>query len=328
MKRTFALLSMLFASAVFCSTAHAQTGNAQSTTVAAEAPQTQGRAVAASYANTQPIRIIVMGEDSDPNTIRRNHDIYKRTIAEMRRPMRKAHFDVMDEEIIAADLGFSLNERRPKLELVQTVKLANRSLNMNNRSRFLALFRVHVFSEKLDFAKQVMIRLDGEVYDLETGAFVDSFEIPETRFPVPVECNKLCMNEKAGEHARDMGGNLGEVLSRQLSVYVKSKSNFSASAVPGDSGMLSSYTLRIKGFKPSDLLKIVGAIREDFEGTRTLELEERNANERIYRFETHDLTVPLDESIGSLMIGAGFDIDTDISVSLVNQTLSIEMLGY
>lgn len=280
-------------------------------------------------ASAEPVRIIVMGEDSDPNTIRRSNDIYKRVIAELRRPLRKADFDIMDEEIIAADLGFAINDRRPKIELLQTVKLANRSLNLNNRSRFLALFRIHVFSETMSFAKQVSIRLDGELYDIETGAFVDSFEIPETRFPVPVDCNKLCMTEKAGTHARDMGGSLGQVLARELTIYVDNKSKVSSRADKvADTGLLNSYTLRVKGFKASDLLKIVGAIREDFEGTTALVLEERSENERIYRFETHATTVPLDESILTLMIGAGFDIDKDISVSLVNETLSVEMLGY
>ncbi len=285
--------------------------------------------MAGSAAQAQPVRIIVMGEDSDPATIRRGHDIFKRVIAELRRPMRKAEFDIMDEEIIATDLGFAVNERRPKLELLQTVKLANRSLNMNNRSRFLALFRIHVYSETLSFAKQVKVRLDGELYDLETGAFIDAFEIPETRFPVPLECNRICMSEKSGEHARDMAGNLGQVLSRELQIYVASKS-----AKPAENeqmanvGMRSSYTLRVKGFKPSALLKIVGAIREDFKGTSNLVLEERNENERIYRLETHDLTVPLDESIQTLLMGAGFDIDRDVSVSLVNETLSLENLSY
>ena len=286
-------------------------------------------AVAASAAQAQPVRIIVMGEDSDPATIRRNHDIYKRVIAELRRPMRRAEFDIMDEEIIAADLGFAINERRPKLELLQTVKLANRSLNMNNRSRFLTLFRIHVFSETLSFAKQVNVRLDGELYDLETGAFVDAFEIPETSFPVPLECNRICMSEKAGEHARDMAGNLGQVLTRELQIYIASKTSRPAeNQQMANVGLLNSYTLRVKGFKPSALLKIVGAIREDFEGTTTLMLEERNENERIYRFETHDLTVPLDESIQTLLMGAGFNIDRDITVSLVNETLSVESLAY
>ena len=285
--------------------------------------------MAGSAAQAQPVRIIVMGEDSDPATIRRGHDIFKRVIAELRRPMRKAEFDIIDEEIIAADLGFAVNERRPKLELLQTVKLTNRSLNMNNRSRFLALFRIHVYSETLSFAKQVKVRLDGELYDLETGVFIDAFEIPETRFPVPLECNRICMSEKSGEHARDMAGNLGQVLSRELQIYVASKS---AKPAKNDQmanvGMLSSYTLRVKGFKPSVLLKIVGAIREDFKGTSSLVLEERNENERIYRLETHDLTVPLDESIQTLLMGAGFDIDRDVSVSLVNETLSLENLSY
>lgn len=286
-------------------------------------------AIAPVTAIAQPVRVIVMGDDSDPTTIRRSNDIYKRVIAELRRPMRKAQFDVIDEEIIAADLGFAITERRAKLELIQTVKLANRSMNMNNRSRFLALFRIHVFPETMNFAKQVNIRLDGEIYDIESGSYVDAFEIPKTRFPVPVDCNTLCMTEKAGEHARDMAGHLGQVLSRELRIYVENKSKpRPADQAMANSGMMSSYTLRVKGFKPSDLLKIVGAIREDFKDTQALVLEERNENERIYRFETQKLSVPLDEQIQTLMIGAGFDIDKDVSVTLVNETLAIEMLGY
>ena len=40
-------------------------------------------------------RVIVMGEDSDPATVRRTNDIYKRVIAEIRRPMRQKEYDIL-----------------------------------------------------------------------------------------------------------------------------------------------------------------------------------------------------------------------------------------
>ncbi len=51
------------------------------------------------------IRVLVMGEDSDPTSVKRSSDIYKRVLAEMKGSMMRYDFKMVDEEMAAVDLG-------------------------------------------------------------------------------------------------------------------------------------------------------------------------------------------------------------------------------
>ena len=73
------------------------------------------------------IPVLVMSEDEDPTTVKRSSDIFKRVIAELQGAMQRHGFRMIDEESVAADLGWVITDRRPKRQLIETIKLMGKS---------------------------------------------------------------------------------------------------------------------------------------------------------------------------------------------------------
>ncbi len=76
-------------------------------------------------AHEAPIRVVVLGEDSDRNAVPRSNEIYKRVVAELQQSLIRENITVIDEDMIAVKLSFSYNEDRTKQELIQTLAIAN-----------------------------------------------------------------------------------------------------------------------------------------------------------------------------------------------------------
>ena len=73
------------------------------------------------------IQVLAMLEDADPRSVVRTSNIAKRVTAELKRSLQDQGFRMVDEEMIAADLGWTIAVRRPKLELIQAMNMANTS---------------------------------------------------------------------------------------------------------------------------------------------------------------------------------------------------------
>jgi hypothetical protein len=93
-------------------------------------------------AHEAPIRVVVLGEDSDRSAVNRNSEIYKRVVAELQQSLIRENITVIDEDMIAVKLGFSYNEDRTKQELIQTLSIANETTDATVRSRLGVVFGV------------------------------------------------------------------------------------------------------------------------------------------------------------------------------------------
>ena len=69
------------------------------------------------FAHEAPIRVVVLGEDSDRNAVSRSSEVYTRVVAELQQSLIRENITVIDEDMIAVKLGFSYNEDRSKQEL-------------------------------------------------------------------------------------------------------------------------------------------------------------------------------------------------------------------
>ena len=58
----------------------------------------------------------MIGEDENPNSVKRSSDIFKRVNAELKCAMQRHGFRMVDEESVAVDLGWEITEHRPKTE--------------------------------------------------------------------------------------------------------------------------------------------------------------------------------------------------------------------
>lgn len=90
-------------------------------------------------AHEAPIRVVVLGEDSDRNAVSRSSEIYRRVVAELQQSLIRENITVIDEDMIAVKLGFSYNEDRTKQELIQTLSIANETTDATVRSRLAVM---------------------------------------------------------------------------------------------------------------------------------------------------------------------------------------------
>ena len=58
-----------------------------------------------SSAHEAPIRVVILGEDSDQNAVSRSNEIYKRVVAELQQAWIRENITVIDEDMIAVRLG-------------------------------------------------------------------------------------------------------------------------------------------------------------------------------------------------------------------------------
>jgi len=287
-----------------------------------------------SQAHEAPIRVVVLGEDSDRNAVSRSSEIYKRVVAELQESMIRDNITVIDEDMIAVKLGFSYNTDRTKQELIQTLSIANETTDATVRSRLGVVFAIFPNIQEMSMTRKLTVRVRGQIYDLKTLRALSSFEVtaPETiTLPKdPSMCNRLCVEEKAGEVSRELARELGAVLSQKLHIVIEdsayagditgSASGYSAA---GDGVFQSVYTVKFNLMKNSDVLRTVRAMEASV--VREIELIKSNNTQRVYSVTTNKDLGDLEERIMMILLDLGVNIDR-LRFSAFGTELSIEAL--
>ena len=287
------------------------------------------------------IPVLVMGEDEDPNSVKRSSDIFKRVIAELRGAMQRHGFRMIDEESVAVDLGWEITERRPKHELIETIKLMGKSNQASHQVRAWVLFRIHAQAKELSFSTKVQTRIDGEIYDAASNQFLDTFEMPREEYPAPKDCleSSVCISEVVGDRAREIAGGLGEVLARKLTRYSPPRQGgASGTAVTGSTGSGSSthtdaghgmqtpYTLTLRYFEDREALTIVGVMAEEFPGYETHDLINKSPTVRRYTYLSTAKAFKLEEWLYILLRDMGFDARSDVLVQVQGTEITVDKL--
>lgn len=287
-----------------------------------------------SHAHEAPIRIVVLGEDSDRSAVSRSSEIYKRVVAELQESMIRENITVIDENMIAVKLGFSYNTDRTKQELIQTLSIANETTDATVRSRLGVVFAIFPNIQEMSMTRKLTVRVRGQIYDLKTLRALSSFEVsaPETvTLPKdPSMCNRLCVEEKAGDVSRELARELGAVLSQKLHIVVEDSSyagdmagSASGGVAAGDGVLESVYTVEFNLMENSDVLRAVRAMEADV--VREIELLKSNNTQRVYSVTTNKDLGDLEERVMMILLDLGVDIDR-LRFSSFDTELSIEAL--
>jgi len=287
------------------------------------------------YAHEAPIRVVVLGEDSDRNAVSRSSEIYARVVAELQQSLIRENITVIDEDMIAVKLGFSYNEDRTKQELIQTLSIANETTDATVRSRLGVIFAIFPNIQEMSMTRKLTVRVRGQIYDLKSLRALSSFEVsaPETvTLPKKASmCNDMCVVEKAGEVSRELARELGAVLSQKLHIVIEDSAyagdmtgSASGGGAPAGDGVLESvYTLEFNLMKNSDVLRAVRALESSV--VREIELLKSNNTQRVYSVSTNKDLGDLEERIMMILLDLGIDIDR-LRFSSFGTKLSIEAL--
>ena len=289
------------------------------------------------------IPVLVMGEDEDPTTVKRSSDIFKRVIAELQGAMQRYGFRMIDEESVAADLGWQISDRRPKRQLIETIKDMGTSDQASHQVRAWVLFRIHAQAKQLDHAVRVMTRIDGEIYDAASNQLIDVFEMPRERYPAPHDCleSNICISEVVGDRAREIAGGLGDVLARKLERYSPPRQSDGrrGSTVTGGStgtggsthvgdghGMMTPYTLTLRYFEDREALTILRVMTEEFPGYESVELMKKTPTVRRYSYLTTAKATKLEEWLYILLRDMGFDATREFLVQVQGTDIIVDKL--
>ena len=286
------------------------------------------------HAHEAPIRVVVLGEDSDLDSVSRSSEIYKRVVAELQQSMIRENITVIDEDMIAVKLGFTYNTDRTKQELIQTLSVANETTDATVRSRLGIIFAIFPNIQEMSMTRKLTVRVRGQIYDLKTLRALSSFEVsaPETVTLPKKEsmCNRRCVEEKAGEVSRELARELGAVLSQKLHIVIEDSAyagdmtgSASGGVAAGDGVLESVYTLEFNLIKNSDVLRAVRALESSV--VREIELLKSNNTQRVYSVSTNKDLGDLEERIMMILLDLGVDIDR-LRFSSFGTKLSIEAL--
>lgn len=216
------------------------------------------------------IPVLVVADDENPRSVKRSSPIFKRVIARVNEELFAKGFRVMDEDFLAAETSWKITDRRSKSELVKAAKAANKTALGALHSRALVLLRINAAAKDQGFAKEAMVRVEGELYDLESNQFLGAFDGARDSFSVPASCGGPCLNELVGDRARELAEPLADVLTTKLlALSVDRVSGLGGDLSPngGDprcQSMASSYTLMLNGFDLASSREIIETMTGEF----------------------------------------------------------------
>jgi hypothetical protein len=273
------------------------------------------------------IRILVMGEDSDKNSISRTNDVFKRVLAELKEGMYRKGFRVVDEEFLAVEMGWKITERRPKTELIEVMKLANTSDKATVRSRAMVLFRLRGTVEKKSFATRIGVRINGEMYDGLTNEFKGSFNLPTSYHSAPTDCNNICMTEVIGEKAQEIATSLGDVLATKLA-WASPKTSAPGMRMKTISslGMVTTYSIKFTRFSTPEIMEILNT-SEQFPGYQSHTLSSKKPSIISYEYLTTANASKMDKWISIVLMDMGLTPDEKVIVGLSGTEINLEKIN-
>ena len=303
------------------------------------------------------VPVLVVGEDEDKTTVKRSSDIFKRVLAELKHGMKRTGFRMVDEESVAVDLGWKVKDRRPKTELLEVAKLMTKSGKASHRVRAMVLFRIHAAAESLGSLTKVQTRIDGEIYDIVSNEFIDTFEMPRQEYPAPADCgnSETCISEVVGDRAREIAGSLGVVLARKLARYHdvsgggvgggRSAGGATGGAVTGGGsragdgggtgsrsgsgaghGMQTPYTVTLRYFERREALTIIGVMADEFPGYRSHTLMSQDPAVRKYEYVTSAKPHKMEEWLTILLGDMNFDPDKEVVILFRGSEVTVEKI--
>lgn len=268
------------------------------------------------------VRVIVLGEDGEPSQVRRHRPAFQRVMHELQDAMARRGFDVVDEDMLAADLGWEVNSWREKKELMEIAQLANSSDKAKNKVRAVASFSIEVNLTRLNFAKKYEILVRGQIYDVQSNRFLGSFELPRETVSGPKNCDPVgCINVVVGDRARDIATGVGAVLARRLAHLSGTERDGGRS---GDGGLENHFTVTMRHLDPSESLQIISVMAEEFPGYASHDLIRRAAEIRRYAYVTTASPAKLERWMHILLTDMGLEPGNEIELIMRDDEIIVE----
>jgi hypothetical protein len=144
--------------------------------------------------------LVIMGEDSDPDSVARDSRVFRRVIDGLANQFTAAGFRVYDETAASLDGFVQGRTRRSDAEIIDIARrLTQPPVDI------AVLFTLYASAEDKTYTKVLRSRLAGRLLDVKSGRDLGSLEVAtDPGRPVPANCARPCLLEAAGDQARDL----------------------------------------------------------------------------------------------------------------------------
>lgn len=267
------------------------------------------------FAGEKSITMVIVGEDSDKNAAKRSGEIYKRVVTELQQSLINKNIYVVDEDMVAARLGFEYSQNRDKQSLIKALSAANNTNDAKVRSRFGVIFSVYPNVQEMSITRKLTARLRGQIYDLRNLRALSSFEIKSREtITLPKDasmCNALCVEEKIGDMSVSLSSDLGATLIDKFNEFLKKEvdreelttTNNASSGKQSSEVLKNTYTVAFKALPRS---KIVNAI-DKLSSYPNVEIEliKSTATQRIYSVQARQSLIQMEKLLLDALSASG-----------------------
>lgn len=192
--------------------------------------------------------VLVLGEDSQKNSVPRNNPVYQRVLHTVSEQLHIHNFNVYDETAITLDSFAQGRVGRTDSELIDIA----RSIRQPPID-VVVMFTIFASQQTLEHTTKVKARVEGRLLQVQTGKFLGSFEVNSGKlWNAPQGCSQSCLYDVVGDKARILANDLAAVLAEKLSwLYQASEEN-----TLNSNDMLTEYVLVFDGFTLADFSAI------------------------------------------------------------------------
>ncbi len=288
--------------------------------------QFSGQALAQSGAG---IPVIVMGEDSDPKSVRRDSDIFRRVVSSIQEQMSRYNFYVIDEEMLAARLGWAITVRRPKVELMQVAMLARDADDPSLHARAMAVFKIRAGIQNLGFANKAQVRITGDIFDVASNRFLGSWEAPRMEFPAPANCSDFCIEEVVGDKARDVAAQVGDVLRKKLAYLTDGAAGAAQGAGvanSGQGGLVNTYQVVFQNFSTVELLQITDVMETEFPQFQSARAPQGDTTKATYAYLSKAPANKLFKWMNILLMDMGLNPDSQVKIVMDDRKITLDKI--
>jgi len=292
---------------------------------------TYGQADERPYATAEgPIPVLVLGEDRDADTLPRHDPAFRRVVAELQSAMARRGFRVVDEDAVAAGLGWTRVEGRDRLDLLEVARLANASERASDRVRAAVLFRIEGSVRDLAYTTRVELHLSGEIVDAASNRFLGAFDLPAETVSTAGRCvAHACASQAVAARAQDLATELGAVLAARLAHLAPPERAGPVTAGPPTAGPATAtlegvYTVTLRHMASEDAMAILDVMTDEFPGYRSHALIRRGTALRRYEYVTTADPATLERWLTLLLVDMGLDPAATVALSVRPGTILIE----
>lgn len=251
-----------------------------------------------------PVTVLVLGEDGHEALVPRTDPAFRRVVSELQDALDRRGFRVVDEEAIAAGLGWAARPYRDKVDVLEAAKMADAAERASMRVRAALLFRIEASYRDLRYATRIDFHLSGELYDIRSNRFLGAFDLPTESVTAPGRCvTAACASDAVGTRARDLATELGAVLARRLAFLAPPEE----AATAGARALESVYTVTLRNLSTEDVLSIIGVMSDGFPGFRSSDLLRSGTALRRYEYVTTASPREIERWLTLLLVDMGLD---------------------